>query len=128
MKQIEEDIKQFEEKNQNKEDAFLKVLDRFDFSFTPGKIYGIVGKNGAGKTTLINLISGFFRSYEGNIRFGGEDIRDWTVESFSSIISVISQVPYTYRAYGDSTIRINLLLGVGREVSDAEIYELLKDF
>lgn len=110
IQRAEEDIQKFEDHHQNKEDSSRKVLSDFSFSFIPGKIYGIVGKNGAGKTTLINLISGFFRSYEGTILFNGEDIRDWTIESFSNIISVISQVPYTYRAYGDSTVRINLLL------------------
>lgn len=34
-----------------------KVLEKIDFSFESGKIYGLIGRNGAGKTTFFNSIN-----------------------------------------------------------------------
>lgn len=34
------------------------VLANVDFTFSKGKIYGLLGRNGAGKTTLFNCLSG----------------------------------------------------------------------
>lgn len=33
------------------------ILERIDFKFEQGKIYGLLGKNGAGKTTLFNCVN-----------------------------------------------------------------------
>lgn len=35
---------------------------------------GLIGPNGAGKTTVFNLVSGFYRPSEGDIKFGGQSI------------------------------------------------------
>ncbi|MFT6246467.1 MAG: ABC-2 type transport system ATP-binding protein [Salibacteraceae bacterium] len=43
-----------------------RILDKVNFSFEPGKVYGIVGKNGAGKTTLFECLLGL-ESYSGKI-------------------------------------------------------------
>jgi len=46
----------------------VKALDRFKYSFTGGKTYGIIGHNGAGKTTLINVISGVYKPSIGRFK------------------------------------------------------------
>lgn len=50
------------------------VLQRIDMSFEQGKIHTIVGGNGSGKTTLFNLITGFLRPDEGEIKLEGKRI------------------------------------------------------
>lgn len=52
----------------------LRAVDDVTFSFTEGKITGIIGANGAGKTTLLNLISGFLRADSGTVVYRGRDI------------------------------------------------------
>jgi ABC-type multidrug transport system fused ATPase/permease subunit len=126
IEQMKKSVHEFD--NNNEEESSGIILSDFNFTFVPGRIYGIVGKNGAGKTTLIALLSGFFRSYEGKILFDGVDTREWTMESFAQNISVISQSPYVYDAYGDASIRNNLTLGITREVTDVEMYTLLEAF
>lgn len=125
VEQVEKDIKEFD--NNTEEESGI-ILKDFSFTFVPGKIYGIVWKNGAGKTTLISLLSGFFRSYKGEILFDWVDTKNWTTESFAKNISVISQSPYIYDAYGDASIRNNLTLWITRDVSDEEMYTLLETF
>ena len=34
-----------------------EVLEKVDFSFESGKIYGLLGRNGAGKTTFFNCLN-----------------------------------------------------------------------
>ena len=50
------------------------VLRQINYSFEPGKIYGIVGKSGSGKTTLLSVMSGPAEPSEGRILCRGEDL------------------------------------------------------
>lgn len=52
----------------------LRALDRVSLSVDPGEMFGLIGPNGAGKTTLFNVISGFLRPHEGQVRFHGDDL------------------------------------------------------
>ena len=51
----------------------LTALTRVSLEIARGEIVAIIGPNGAGKTTLINVISGFYRPFEGRILFDGKD-------------------------------------------------------
>ncbi len=43
--------------NLSKSYATNEVLRNIDFTFTSGKIYGLIGRNGAGKTTFFNALN-----------------------------------------------------------------------
>jgi len=49
------------------------IYKDLNFSITPGKIYGLLGKNGVGKTTLIKILMGFLRPVSGRCAVFGED-------------------------------------------------------
>jgi len=51
----------------------LNALTQVSLAIHRGEVLAIIGPNGAGKTTLINVISGFYRPYEGRIVFDGHD-------------------------------------------------------
>lgn len=44
-------------KNLSKSYGDKEVLKNIDFTFTEGKIYGLIGRNGAGKTTFFNCLN-----------------------------------------------------------------------
>jgi branched-chain amino acid transport system ATP-binding protein len=51
----------------------VQALSQVSLEVHRGEILAIIGPNGAGKTTLLNVISGFYRPYEGRIVFEGRD-------------------------------------------------------
>jgi branched-chain amino acid transport system ATP-binding protein len=52
----------------------VRAVNRVSFNLKEGESLGIIGPNGSGKTTLVNLISGFIRPDEGEVRFRGKRI------------------------------------------------------
>ncbi len=53
----------------------VQAVANVSFAVECGEILGIIGPNGAGKTTLFNLISGFMRPSEGDVRFEGRSLK-----------------------------------------------------
>jgi branched-chain amino acid transport system ATP-binding protein len=49
----------------------LRAVGSLRLDVRKGEILGLIGPNGAGKTTVFNLITGFFRPDQGDIRFDG---------------------------------------------------------
>ncbi len=61
------------------------VLNHVSLTIQPGDVMGLIGPNGAGKTTLFNVISGFYRTKTGYIRFNGADITRLKPEEVCSL-------------------------------------------
>jgi branched-chain amino acid transport system ATP-binding protein len=52
----------------------VQALDLCDLEVREGEINGLIGPNGSGKTTLFNVITGYERIQQGQVRFQGTDI------------------------------------------------------
>ena len=50
------------------------VLNHINMTIHRGEVVGLIGPNGAGKTTLFHVISGFYRTKTGYIKFDDNDI------------------------------------------------------
>lgn len=61
---------------QNISKAFggIRAVDECSLEVQKGSITGLIGPNGSGKTTLFNIITGFYPSDSGSIRFNGHPI------------------------------------------------------
>ncbi|MGC8494085.1 MAG: ABC transporter ATP-binding protein [Syntrophobacteraceae bacterium] len=86
------------------------VLSGINFRVEAGRVMALVGMSGAGKTTLINLLPRFYEITAGAILIDGTDIREVTLSSLRSQISVVTQQSIlfndTFRnniGYGDVT-------------------------
>ena len=58
----------------------LQALSDCSLSVAEGSISGLIGPNGSGKTTLFNVMTGYERASQGEIRLGGKSISQATPE------------------------------------------------
>ncbi|MGG3007254.1 ABC transporter transmembrane domain-containing protein [Geobacillus stearothermophilus] len=90
---IEYDVRQFAYPGEAK-----PALRGIRFQLKRGATLGVVGKTGAGKTTLLRLLLREFDGYDGEIRFGGRDIRDYTLFALRSAIGYVPQDHFLFSA------------------------------
>lgn len=98
------------------------VLCHFSAVFEEKRHYALVGINGAGKSTMLKLLLGIYRDYEGEIRINDTEIRAMETAVLRSYFTVLFQ---SFARY-EITIREQLQLGAGRELSQTECEEALR--
>ncbi len=59
-----------------------------NFDLSEGQVLQVQGSNGSGKTTLMRILCGLNDSYEGSIKWYGEDIADQEADFFSSLLYI----------------------------------------
>ena len=67
------------------------VLNNVSFKIKKGEKVAIVGATGSGKTTIVNLITRFYDVQKGKIIIGGNNVRDYEIESLRNKISLVLQ-------------------------------------
>ncbi|MHC1728839.1 MAG: ABC transporter ATP-binding protein [Syntrophobacteraceae bacterium] len=63
----------------------LRAVYNLNLKLEGGELMGLIGPNGAGKTTVFNLISGFYRPTEGDVKFLDRDIAGLRPHQVSSL-------------------------------------------
>ena len=53
----------------------VETLPGFSLDLKAGEMVGLTGRNGAGKTTLMRAVMGLVKLREGQVTFGGKDLR-----------------------------------------------------
>jgi len=69
------------------------ILKNLTFSIQEGEMVSLVGTNGAGKSTLAKVVTGICKEPEGELRFHGESMNDWTIHERSEKIGYVMQNP-----------------------------------
>lgn len=82
-------------------------LQEVSIEVRAGEVVALVGPSGAGKSTLANLIPRFFDVSRGKVLIDGHDIRDVTLDSLRSQISMVTQETILF----NDTIRNNICYG-----------------
>ena len=65
------------------------LLDAVDLDIKSGQHVVLVGPSGSGKSTLVGLILRLYDPQAGRVLVDGRDIREFTIESLRSQISVV---------------------------------------
>ena len=86
-----------------------KILQHVDLSVElEGHLIGILGPNGAGKSTLFNCITGFNRSYLGNIHLADQNLNELSPSARTS--KGLGYLPQESWLFSDLSVRQNLTL------------------
>lgn len=93
------------------------ILHDISFHCQPGQVVALIGSTGAGKTSLVNLLPRFYDYSSGSITLDGVELRDYPRRYLRQQMGIVQQEPFLF----SRTIRDNILYGVGRSVSDAEV-------
>lgn len=83
-----------------------ETIKGMNYTFEKGKKYAIIGKSGCGKTTLINLLTGYYSLYKGDILYDNMNLRELDIEKLCELSSVIHQNVYMF----DESIKNNICL------------------
>jgi len=92
------------------------ALVHVDLTIAPGEYVAFVGRSGAGKSSIVNLIMRLYEASEGQVRIGGQDVREVTLSSLRARIGLVSQEVTLF----DISVADNIRLGA-LDASDAEI-------
>lgn len=83
------------------------VLSGVNLHIKPGEHVAIVGPTGSGKSSLVSLIPRFYDPTEGRVCIDGRDIREYTLSSLRTQVSLVFQEPVLFA----TTIAENIAFG-----------------
>lgn len=83
------------------------TLQNIHFNLKKGHTLGIVGKTGAGKTSIMKLLLREYDQYRGSIKYGGKDIRDYTLDALLTNIGYVPQDNFLFSASIRENIRFS---------------------
>ncbi len=84
-----------------------ETLKEINLEIPAGKMVALVGHSGGGKSTIMSMILRFYDPNSGKITIDGHDIRDITIKSLRSSMSVVNQEVMLF----DDTILENIRYG-----------------
>jgi ATP-binding cassette, subfamily B, bacterial MsbA len=83
------------------------ILDTINLIVEKGKTVALVGSSGAGKSTLADLVPRFHDVTSGEVLIDGINIKDYSLKSVRSLMSIVTQEPILF----NDTIANNIALG-----------------
>ncbi|MDP9195307.1 MAG: ABC transporter ATP-binding protein/permease [Pseudomonadota bacterium] len=111
----------------------VPVLDRVDFSVTPGEFVGITGASGSGKTSLVNILLHFLPPRSGEVLLDGQRLDATDIERFHRITGYVDQQPFLLNAdiahnvaFGDDAPDIDMDRVVSA-LKKAGLWEFVRD-
>lgn len=97
------------------------ILDGINLVIEKGKTVALVGSSGAGKSTLADLVPRFHDVTGGEVLIDGVNIKDYSLQSVRSQMSIVTQEPILF----NDTIENNIALGQN-EATKEEVIEAAK--
>jgi len=98
-----------------------KVVKVPDFEIKQGEKVMFFGESGIGKSTVFNIIMGFL-PYEGTILINGINLQEISLASLRRIFGITFQHTNALTL----SLRENILLGLGKQKSNAELEQLIQ--
>ncbi|WP_160673568.1 ABC transporter ATP-binding protein [Clostridium sp. C8-1-8] len=102
------------------EESGKNVLEDINITIKPKEKIAIVGHNGAGKSTFVKLLLHLYEASEGEVIYGGKNIKDYDIKDYRNQFGVIFQ---DFQVYA-GTIGENIMMN---RVNDEDQY-LIKGY
>ena len=93
-----------------------EVLHWISLTVPEGSLTALVGESGSGKSTLAKLLVHYYDVTGGNIKIGGQDLRDMSVEALNDQISYVSQEQFLFHMSLLENIRLGKPNATDQEV------------
>ena len=97
------------------------VLNNINLKVSKNETIALVGNSGGGKSTLVNLIPRFYDIKFGSINIDGIDIKNYSLDSLRSNISMVFQDNFLFTG----TIRENIMMG-NQKASEEELRKAIE--
>ncbi|KAJ7287094.1 P-loop containing nucleoside triphosphate hydrolase protein [Mycena rebaudengoi] len=112
-----------------------EILRNFNLEIAVGESVAIVGKSGGGKSSIHSLLLRYYDPVEGKITYDGQDIREFSAESWRSVIGVVPQDPVLFQgtiasniAYGNKTATREQIEQAAREANCEFVWGMPQGF
>lgn len=113
----------------------VQILNDFNLEVGVGESVALVGRSGGGKSSVHSLLLRYYDPAQGRITFDGQDIRDFSVTSWRSVIGIVPQDPVLFTgtiasniAYGNQDVTREQIENAAREANCEFIWGLPKGF
>jgi branched-chain amino acid transport system ATP-binding protein len=93
----------------------VRALSDCGLAVSDGKIHGLIGPNGSGKTTLFNVITGYERIQQGEVRFNGMEITNAPPDRVFGL--GVGRTFQLTRLFGRLSVLENMLVATQRKQS-----------
>ncbi len=97
------------------------ILDNINLVIEKGRTIALVGSSGAGKSTLADLVPRFHDVTGGEVLIDGVNIKDYSLQSVRSLMSIVTQEPILF----NDSIANNIALG-HKDATIEEVTEAAK--
>jgi ABC-type multidrug transport system fused ATPase/permease subunit len=95
------------------------ALEHVDLEIRPGETLALVGASGAGKTTLMDVLARFIDPTQGRVTVDGVDLREASLDSWTSLYAMVGQVPFLFHTSIGENIRYSRPQATQAEVEAA---------
>ncbi|HZI53028.1 MAG TPA: ABC transporter ATP-binding protein, partial [Chitinophagaceae bacterium] len=95
------------------------ILDNVDLIIEKGKTVALVGSSGAGKSTLADLVPRFHDVTGGEVLIDDVNIKDYSLKSVRSLMSIVTQEPILFNDSIANNIRLGKETATEEEIIEA---------
>ena len=104
------------------------ILKNINLVIEKGKTVALVGSSGAGKSTLADLVPRFHDVSSGELLIDGENIRNYSLHSVRSLMSIVTQEAILFNDSIENNIRLGKGNATDEEITDAAKVANAHDF
>ncbi|MFN0009273.1 MAG: ABC transporter ATP-binding protein [Planctomycetota bacterium] len=105
-----------------------QAISELDLEIRTGETLALVGPSGSGKSTVVDLVARFIDPAHGRISVDGVDLRDLTLDSWTSQYAMVGQTPFLFHTSIEENIRYGKHDATRAEIEDAARAAGIHDF